>query len=77
LIALRGAVWFGYSETPDGVDEMPNVMSVKEAEYNACFNEYQLIRVAFYAGKVSPAEFIAARNKMEAAMAGWQQEIGN
>jgi len=56
---------------------MPNVMSVKEAEYNACFNEYQLIRVAFYAGKVSPAEFIAARNKMEAAMAGWQQEIGN
>lgn len=72
-----GAVWFGYSETPDGVDDMPNVMSAKEAEYAACFNEYETIRVAFHAGKVSPVDFIAARNKMEAALADWQQEIGN
>lgn len=56
---------------------MPYVMSAKEAEYNSCFAEYQSARDDFYAGKVSPAEFIVLRKKMDAALNDWQQEIGN
>lgn len=53
---------------------MPNVMTENEAEYVANFNEYQFIRSKFYEGKVSPAEFIASRNKMEESLSAWQAE---
>lgn len=48
---------------------MPTIMTKEEAEYNAAFQEYQSARVEFYAGKITPAQFIEKRKSMEDAMA--------
>lgn len=49
----------------------------EEAEYVAAYNEYMAARAGFYAGKVTPAEFIALRNAMEAALAArsWPRRL--
>jgi hypothetical protein len=53
---------------------MPNIMTAAEAEYAACYAEYAAARIAFYAGTVSPQDFIAKRKEMEAALAAWEAE---
>lgn len=53
---------------------MPTIMTQAEAAYNEAFSAYTAARAAFYAGKVSPAEFIGLRNDMEAAMKVWESE---
>ena len=52
---------------------MPNIMTVEEAEYQACWAEYNIIRADFHAGKVDRHEFIQAKNKMEAAMRDFER----
>lgn len=53
---------------------MPKIMTAAEAEYTAAYNDYMAARAAFYAGKMSPAEFIGIRTMMEAALASWEAE---
>lgn len=53
---------------------MPTILTQAEADYNEAFNAYTAARVDFYAGKVTPAEFIALRNAMESAMKVWEAE---
>jgi len=53
---------------------MPNIMTQAEANYVAAYNDYMAAREGFYAGKVTPADFIALRNAMETAGAVWSEE---
>ena len=51
---------------------MPNVMTIEEADFAFEFAAHEIARVAFYAKQIEAAEYMAARNAMDAANKVWQ-----
>jgi len=51
---------------------MPNIMTKEEAEFAFEFAAHDVARVAFYAKKIEAAEYMIARNAMDAASNAWE-----
>ena len=51
---------------------MPNVMTLEEANFAFEFAAHEIARVAFYAKKIDAAEYMVARNAMDAASNTWE-----
>lgn len=50
------------------------IYTAAEAEFNHHRNAYEAARPMFYAGKVTPADYIAMKDAMNAAADAWYAE---